>query len=290
MYIKCRSCSVVSRVSQPSSCSTSSSCWHADLGDLVAGTDDLLALLIFDIVDIFVLPLSTLPDFNLAATSNNTDTHGTEQVVRGVAVHVHASVEHGGSVLANARADHCLSTRVMFDEFGNVVDYTSHGDQTAPVLGLVDIVVPFHYWQLIKWYTPVELGTLLVEFLLLLLEPSFVDFILLELLQVIGQAELLPDPDGPLGGVVLMPLNGVAVVRWELVMEVVVSLAEGDNSSDDMVSWGVTVVKWLVAKPMGKRIDAESCLLNDEDAEDTSIDESTKPVTPKKTSHQHGKG
>lgn len=41
---------------------------------------------------------------------------------------------------------------------------------------------------------------------------------------------------------------------------------------------------------MGKRVDAESCLLNDESAEDTCIDESTKPVTPKEAGHEHGEG
>lgn len=124
----------------------------------------------------------------------------------------------------------------MLDEFGNIVNDTSHGDEATSILGLVNIIFPLHHWKLVKRYTPVELGALLVEFLLLLLEPTFVNLVLLELLQVVGETELLPNPDGPLGGIVLMPFDGVAVIRGEFVMEVVVSLAESDKSSDDMVS------------------------------------------------------
>ncbi len=47
-----------------------------------------------------------------------------------------------------------------------------------------------------------------------------------------------------------MPFNGVAVVGGELVVEVVVALAEGDNRGDDVVTRAVTVIEGLVAEPV----------------------------------------
>lgn len=102
MYMNCRSRSTVSHVHSQNSSSTSSSSWNASFCDLVASTDNLLALLILDVVDVLILPLSTLPDLDLAATSDDANTHSAEQVVCGIAVHVHAAIEHGGCVLADA--------------------------------------------------------------------------------------------------------------------------------------------------------------------------------------------
>jgi len=67
------------------------------------------------------------------------------------------------------------------------------------------------------------------------------------------------------------------------VVEVVVTFAESDESSDDVIPRAVAVVKWLVAEPMGKRVDAEGGLLDEEDAEDTGVDEATFPVVPEES-------
>ena len=108
------------------------------------------------------------------------------------------------------------------------------------------------------------------------------------MLEVVGQAELLPHPDGPLGGVVLVPLNGIAVVRGEFVVEVVVAFAEGGKGSDHVITGGVAVIKGLLAQPVGKGVDTEGGLLDEEDAQDASVDEATPPVTPSETGNQHG--
>ena len=71
---------------------------------------------------------------------------------------------------------------------------------------------------------------------MLLLDAAFFDFVLLELLEVVGQAHLLPQPDAPFGGVVLEGFDGVAVVRGELVVEVVVAFTKRDESGDDVVA------------------------------------------------------
>ncbi len=166
-----------------------------NLRDLVTSTDDPLSLIVLHILHILVLPLSALPDLNLASSADNADSHGREQVVRGVGVHVNTTIEHGGSILANAGANHGFASRVMLDEFGDVVNNPGDGNQTAAVLGLVDKVVPFHNWERIERDTPVEFGALLVEFLLHLLDTALFDLVLFELFEIIRETKLLPHPD-----------------------------------------------------------------------------------------------
>ncbi|MCQ8115655.1 hypothetical protein NP565_24095, partial [Vibrio parahaemolyticus] len=84
-----------------------------------------------------------------------------------------------------------------------------------------------------------------------------------ELLEVTGETEELPRADGPLGRVVLPPLNSVAVVGGELVMKVMVTLAKSDERGDDVIARRVAVVKRLVAEPMGQGVDTEGSLLNE---------------------------
>lgn len=137
-----------------------------DAGDLAARADDLRAGRVAHEGDILVFPLGTLPDLDLATTTEDTHSHSGEQVVRRVGVVVHTTVEDGGSVLANAGRDHGLSTRVVLDEVGNIVNNTGNSNESAAVLGLLLILVPVDDGQLLKRYTPVERGALLVELLL----------------------------------------------------------------------------------------------------------------------------
>lgn len=58
--------------------STRGSGWFYNLGDLVAGSDDLLSLSILGELNIFVLPLSTLPDLYLASATDHTHTHSAQ--------------------------------------------------------------------------------------------------------------------------------------------------------------------------------------------------------------------
>ena len=183
-----------------------------DLGDLAAGADDLLTLSIFGILDVFVLALSTLPDLDFTATTNDADAHSAEQVVGGVAMHVDTTVEHGRGIFTNAGADHGLSSRMILDEGCHIVDNASDVNEGTTVLCLILEVFIFHDRKSIQWNAPIELGTLHVEFLLLLLDTTFLDLVGTELLQVVGETKLLPAPDRPLGGVILPPVQGVAVV------------------------------------------------------------------------------
>lgn len=83
-----------------------------------------------------------------------------------------------------------------------------------------------------------------------------------------------------------MPFNSIAVITGKLVVEIVVSFTESDKSSDDVISRRVTVIKWLVAEPMGQGVHAKGSLLDEEYTEDTSVDKPTDPVTPSETSNK----
>lgn len=231
-------------------------------------------------VDVLVLALGALPDLDFAAAADDANSHGGEQVVCSIGVVVYTSVEHGSGVLTNTGLDRGLATGVVIDEVGHIVDNTGDGHKTTAVLALVDIVVPFHDGKLVERGTPVEFGTLLVELLLELLDTTLFDFVGTELLQVVGESELLHGPDHPLGGVILVPLDSVAVVRGEFVVEVVVTFTEGDNGGDKVVTGRVAVIEGLFTEPVGERVDTESGLLDDEAAEDTGIDEAAHPVAP----------
>ena len=205
-----------------------------------------------------------------------------------VGVVVDTSVEDGSGVLSDTSTDQSLSTWMFLDEVRDVVNDTSNSNESATVLGFGLIVVPVDDWKLLQRNTPVESLSLLVELLLELLETSLVDFVLLELLEIIGESELLVDPDEPLGRVVLVPLDRIAVIRREFVVEVVVSLSESDKGGDDMITRRVAVVEWLITEPVSKGVDTEGGLLNDEDSKNTGVDESSHPVSPSKTSYQAG--
>lgn len=129
-----------------------------------------------------------------------------------VGVVVDTTIEDGGGILSDTRRDESLSTWVILDEVAHIVDDTSDSNKSTTVLGFGLVILPVDDWQLLKRNTPVESLSLLVELLLELLETALLDLILLELLQVICEAELLPDPDRPLSGIILMPLDGISIV------------------------------------------------------------------------------
>lgn len=84
----------------------------------------------------------------------------------------------------------------------------------------------------------------------------------------------------------LMPFNSIAVIARELVVEIVVSFAEGDKSSNDVISRRVAVIEGLIAEPMGQGVHTECGLLDEENSEDTCIDKPTNPVTPSETGNK----
>ncbi len=69
-------------------------------------------------------------------------------------------------------------------------------------------------------------------------------------------------------------------------VEVVITLTKSDKSSDYVVTGRVAVVEWLVTEPVGQGVDTEGGLLDEEDSENASVDETTHPVSPSKTSDE----
>ncbi len=53
----------------------------------------------------------------------------------------------------------------------------------------------------------------------------------------------------------MVPFDGIAVVRGELVVEVVVTLAQSNQSGEDVVTRAVAVVEGLVAEPVSQGVD-----------------------------------
>lgn len=151
---------------------------------------------------VLVLLLRLLPDLNLTATTDDGNTEVGEEVVGRVGVVVNTTVEDGGGVLADSRLDDGLSAGVLLDKVGNVVDDTSDQNESTALISLGLEVVEIHDGKLFERNTPVELSALAVDLLLELLNATLLDFVLAELLEVVGESELLPGPDAPLGGII----------------------------------------------------------------------------------------
>ena len=66
--------------------------------------------------------------------------------------------------------------------------------------------------------------------------------------------------DEPLGRVVLEPLDGVSEIHGELMVEVVVALTDGAESSEEVITGSVLVVERLVSEPVSQRVDTEGGL------------------------------
>lgn len=76
-------------------------------------------------------------------------------------------------------------------------------------------------------------------------------------LQVTSETELRADSDEPLGGVVLVPFEGIAVVHGELVMEVVIALSNSNNSRHEVITGSVLVVERTFTEPVCQGVDTE---------------------------------
>ena len=91
-------------------------------------------------------------------------------------------------------------------------------------------------------------------------ELALADLVFGEDLEVARETGLLHRRDEPLRRVVLVPLDCIAVVHGELVVEVMVTLADRAQRRDDMVARGVLVVEGCLAQPVRKRVNTEGGL------------------------------
>lgn len=202
---------------------------------------------------------TSLEMFNLHTTIKDTDTHHSEQVVSSVGMVIDTTEEGSSGVSTDSTLDEVGTTRVVLNERRTVVNETVDSNKRA-FLGFSLEIVPTDNRKVVARLGPFKLVGLLLE------KPQFhgvltlLNLVVRETLQVRGKTELRHGPDEPLSGVILEPLDSVSEVLRELMVEVVVALANGAKSSDDMVSRRVLVVEGLLTKPMGKRVDTESRL------------------------------
>ena len=68
-------------------------------------------------------------------------------------------------------------------------------------------------------------------------------------------------PDEPFSRVILIPSDRITVIHRELMVEVVVSFANSDQSSDKMILWSMLIIEGGLTEPVSKGVDAESGLI-----------------------------
>ena len=93
----------------------------------------------------------------------------------------------------------------------------------------------------------------------------FEDFFLGHGAEVAGQTEFVQNPDRPLGGIVLPRFDAIPVVILELVVEVVVALAKGENRHEEAVTRRAMGGIRTVADPVAERVDAEGRVVHEHD-------------------------
>lgn len=74
-------------------------------------------------------------------------------------------------------------------------------------------------------------------------------------LQMVSKPNLMAQPNQPLGGIVLVPLDCVTIIHGELMMEIVIAFSECYEGSQQVISRRVLVIVRRVANPMGNGID-----------------------------------
>ena len=190
---------------------------------------------------------------------------------------IHAALECIGCVRTEAGREELSTARVL--EAREVV-HEAVDDNERALFALGNKVSPADYREMLRRLGPVHLASSLMRLGELHDEPALLYLILRELLEVRGQAELRHGPDEPLGWVVLVPEDGVAVVHGEFVVEVVVALADGDKSSDPVVAGRRLAVIRGVAKVVGERVDGESGVVHKDKAADACIEKGTADVVP----------
>ena len=117
--------------------------------------------------------------------------------------------------------------------------------------------IPCDNGQIIGRSGPLHFIGLLLEFLELHCQLTLADFVIGEGLEMRREAEPRHGSDEPFGGVVLVPFNSVTVIHRELMMEVVISFANGYKCGDKVVTRSVFVIEWGLSEIVCKTVDAE---------------------------------
>jgi hypothetical protein len=99
-------------------------------------------------------------------------------------------------------------------------------------------------------------------------------------LQMRRQSDFGAKRDEPFGGIILIPPDSVAVVSRKLVVEVVISLPEGDERGDHVVPWRMPVVERRLPEPVGERVERKYAVVHHAHPHRPRVDVPTTPVAP----------
>lgn len=88
--------------------------------------------------------------------------------------------------------------------------------------------------------------------------------------------------DEPLRRVILIPTNSIPIIHRELVVEVMVSLSDGDKGGDHMVAGCMLVVERRLAKPVRERVHAERRVVDECQTKSACVNVAAEPVAPQK--------
>eukprot|EP00187_Rhodella_violacea_P018474 CAMPEP_0184734054 /NCGR_PEP_ID=MMETSP0314-20130426/59356_1 /TAXON_ID=38298 /ORGANISM="Rhodella maculata, Strain CCMP 736" /LENGTH=444 /DNA_ID=CAMNT_0027200953 /DNA_START=196 /DNA_END=1528 /DNA_ORIENTATION=- len=203
-----------------------------------------------------------------------------KQVVGGLAVLVHLAVERQRRIPSLPELEDLPSAGMRVQEPVDRMHEPVHHDQRLALLDSLVHLDPRHDGERRDVLAPVDGLLGLVELGLLDLDLGLLDLVLREPDEAGGEAEPGEDADDPLGGVVVVPADAVAVVVGELVVVVVVALAEGDEGGDDGVVGGVFLGVGLLAEGVGEGVDAEGRLVDEEHPAEAGVDEGAPEVAP----------
>ncbi len=151
---------------------------------------------------------------------------------------------------------------MLVDEAPHVVHEAVYNDE---LLALGELLLDLLHGVLgegVGLRTPVQKLATADDLLLEHLELALLDGLLVEAHEMVGAAHVRESPDEPLGGVERVVLGAVAVVVGELVVEVVVALAEGDEAHQPRVPRGALVRVGERTKVVGNAVHAERGVVN----------------------------
>lgn len=198
---------------------------------------------------------------------------------------VDSAIEDSGGISSNVGLNDGASW-VVVDEDRNIVDDVIDDDDVlARRLSVVDIGLS-PKWKSGNIGTPVDLLADLFYVLLSHLSSAHLDFVGWEDLQVVGKTEESKRTNEPFGWVVVIELDSVSVVIGELVVEVVVTLAKGEKSSDDGITRSVLVTVGVSTEVVSQAVDAESGMVNEHKTQNSSVEISASPIAPSETANE----
>jgi hypothetical protein len=151
------------------------------------------------------------PHLNFLPTPQYTNPDRTQQIMRRIAVRVHASIKDRRRILSYPAFYQGFTTGVLGNEIRHVVNDACNRYKrgfTGSTAGLE--LVPGEDRKLGEGKTPVEGGTAGIKGFLLLLETAFFDLVVAEPFEVVCEGGFGEEVDEPFCGVVLVPCDGVA--------------------------------------------------------------------------------